>query len=44
MGRSSSWLARDLDTTGGGILETGLGERFFKGWILYLLALLVGGL
>jgi hypothetical protein len=25
MGRSSSWLERDLDTTEGGSLETGLG-------------------
>jgi hypothetical protein len=44
MDRSSSWLARDLDTTRGGSLEIDLGERFLEGWILYLLALLVGGL
>jgi hypothetical protein len=44
MGRSSSWLARNIDTTRGGSLETSLGERFLEGWILYLLPLLVGGL
>jgi hypothetical protein len=44
MSRSSSWLARDLDTTEGGSLETDLGESFLEGWIRYLLALLIGGL
>jgi hypothetical protein len=44
MSRSSSWLAGDLDTTGGGSLETDLGESFLEGWIQYLLALLIGGL
>ena len=42
--RSSFWLARDPDTTGGSSLVIGLDERFLEGWILYLLALLVGGL
>jgi hypothetical protein len=42
MSRSSSWLAGDLDTTGGGSLETDLGESFLEGWIRYLLALLIG--
>jgi hypothetical protein len=37
-------VSRGLDTTGGGSLETGLDERFLEGWILYLLALLVGDL
>jgi hypothetical protein len=44
MSKSSSWLAGDMDTIGGGSLETGLGERFLEEWILYLLALLVGDL
>jgi hypothetical protein len=44
MARSSSWLARDLDTVEGGSLETGSDKRFLEGWILYLFALLIGGL
>jgi hypothetical protein len=42
--RSSSWLAGDLDSIGGGSWEIGLGERLLDGWILYLLVPLVGGL
>jgi len=44
MSRSSSWIVGDLDTTRGGILETGFVERFLEGWILYLLSLLVGNI
>jgi hypothetical protein len=44
MSRSFSWLAGDLDTTGGGSLETSLDGGFLEGWILYLLSLLVGDL
>lgn len=44
MSRSSSWLSRDLDTTGDGSLEIDLGKSFLEGWIQYLLSLLIGGL
>jgi hypothetical protein len=42
--RSSSWLAGDLDSIGGGSLEIGLGERPLDGRLRYLLVPLIGDL